>query len=151
MKMSPASSTSAQAKAYERKMVLRRHVGDRDALAHFFQRPAFRDGAVAGQGGAGENAQVYRHDDMLPDTKTSRDPAGRFYLYFVPLSVTEGQGVNGEAPALGDGERRGGVESTAEQDHGLGRVHRPLPFYLRWTARLLGARAGRPRSQINPR
>ena len=73
---------------------------------------------VVGQRRAAERAQVDVGHDVLGDAQGRGHPGRGLELDAVPLAVAEAQRVGLEAVGAGDGEHGGGVEASAEQDHG---------------------------------
>ena len=99
--------------------VARRHVGDRNAVAHLGDGAALRDVDVTGQCRAAELAQVDVDDDVVLHAGGSRNSCGGFEFDLVALAVAEGHRVDVEAFGLGDCECGGGVEAAAQQADGF--------------------------------
>jgi len=57
---------------------------------------------------------------MVLHAEGGGDATGRLDLPLVALSIAEGERIDREALILGDGERRRGVESPAQQENRFG-------------------------------
>src|SRR5262249_11826109 len=84
---------------------------------HLLDGSVLRYGDVGGQGGASEHPQVDLRYDVLDRAESCGNSPCRLDLRLMPLAVTKGQGIGGEAIDSGDGEGGRGVQSSAQEHY----------------------------------